>query len=307
MRNNVLEVSNLSKSFGSKRIIHDVSFFVRKGDVFGFLGPNGAGKTTIIRMMLGLIHPDAGTVMINGYDLKKDFTRAIAGVGAIVETPSFYPYLTGEQNLRLIANLHPELSKNRVGEVLEMVGLAGKTREKVKTYSLGMRQRLGIACALVNRPRLVFLDEPTNGLDPQGMKEVREMISQLTVEQDITFFVTTHQLHEVEQICNRVGILKEGCLIAQSEVRELLRSDHETVEVCAAEAGKAVRILRGIDYVRSVRPSTRGLYVELERGCSARLNGTLVAGNIAVSYLRPVQRSLEELFIELTEGGKQIA
>jgi len=215
---NVLEVFRINKSFGSKRVVSDLSFNVAKGDIFGFLGPNGAGKTTTIRMMLGLISIDSGSVKINGFDIRKNFSQAIGRVGAVVETPNFHLYLSGYRNLKLVANLHPEVPKSRIEEVLEIVGLASRAGDKVKTYSLGMKQRLGLARALLNQPSLVFLDEPTNGLDPQGIIEIREMISQLAIEQDITFFITSHQLHEVEQICNKVAILKEGRLLAKVPV-----------------------------------------------------------------------------------------
>lgn len=303
----VLEVSNLSKSFDSKKVVHDVSFKIEAGDIFGFLGPNGAGKTTTIRMMLGLIFPDKGSVKINGFDVFGDFKQAIGKVGAIVETPQFYPYLTGYQNLSLIANLHPQLTKARVHEVLDMVGLSQRAKDKVQTYSLGMKQRLGIARALLNYPTLIFLDEPTNGLDPQGMKEIREMISQLASEQNITFFISTHLLHEVEQICNKVAILNRGKLISQGSVKELLGKDSETVEVRTKDIERALNIINKIGYVKSVQHSQGGLQVELDKGYSGFLNQLLVAQNIMVEYIVPHKQTLEHFFIELTEGGNMVA
>ena len=307
MTEHVLEVLNLSKSFGARKAVDNVSFKVESGDVFGFLGPNGAGKTTSIRMMLGLIHPDSGRVKISGYDLKEEFLQAIAGVGAVVETPKFYSYLSGYENLQLIANLHPNLPKNRVEEVLEMVGLRKRSGDKAKTYSLGMKQRLGLARALLNNPKLIFLDEPTNGLDPQGMKEIREMISQLALERDITFFVTSHLLHEVEQICNKAAILKEGRLIAQSTVKEMLNMDNETLEVYTTETERADEVLKEAGFVKSVSTFSKGLCVELDRGCSGKLIKLLVSQNVTVEYLMPKNKSLEQFFIDLTEGGEQIA
>jgi len=303
----VIQVKNLRKSFGPAKVVDGISFNVDKGDVFGFLGPNGAGKTTTMRMMLGLVYPDEGSVTINGYNIAKDFLNAIRGVGAIVETPKFYPYLTGRQNLLQIANLHPRLPGSKIDEVLDMVGLTGRAANRVGTYSLGMKQRLGIARALLNYPGVVFLDEPTNGLDPQGMKEIREMISQLALEQDITFFISTHLLHEVEQICNKVTILNKGRLIARGTVKELLGKDNELVEIRTPDAGKAMEILTGIGYVKSVKPGAGGLEVELERGRSAELNRLLVSQSVMVNYLVPKNQSLEQFFIELTKGGQQIA
>jgi len=304
---NILEVSQVNKFFGNKKVVSDLSFQVAEGDVFGFLGPNGAGKTTTIRMILGLISMDSGTVKINGFDIKENFNQAIRQVGAVVETPKFYPYLSGYHNLRLIANLHPELPKTRVEEVLEIVGLADRAKDKVKTYSLGMRQRLGLARALLNYPRLVFLDEPTNGLDPQGMLEIREMISQLAIEQDITFFITSHLLYEVEQICNKVAILKEGCLIAQNPVKDLLNNQNEKVEISTGDTSSALSILKDRSFVKSVQSSANGLIVEIDKGSSSQLNQLLVSKQVRVDYLVPKNQSLEQIFIGLTERGKKDA
>jgi ABC-2 type transport system ATP-binding protein len=303
-KKNVLEVSHINKKYGDKKVVSDLSFQVSEGDVFGFLGPNGAGKTTTIRMILGLISKDSGTVKMNGFDIVENFNQAISQVGAVVETPKFYSYLSGYHNLRLIANLHPELPKSRVEEVLEIVGLSQRGKDKVKTYSLGMRQRLGLAMALLNHPKLVFLDEPTNGLDPQGMIEIREMISQLAIEQDITFFITSHLLYEVEQICNKVAILKEGHLITQSPVKELLNTKNEKVEIITNEVSAALGILKDRSFVKSVAQAENGLMVELDKGCSSQLNQLLVSQQIKVDYLIPKHQSLEQLYIGLTEGGK---
>ncbi|MTI83254.1 MAG: ABC transporter ATP-binding protein [Firmicutes bacterium] len=304
---NVIEINNLHKSFGQTTVVDGISFNVQAGDVFGFLGPNGAGKTTTIRMMLGLVYPDSGTIKINEHDMEKDFLNAISQVGAMVETPKFYPYLTGYQNLSLIANLHPTVQTSRIDEVLDMVSLSSRARDRVGTYSLGMKQRLGIARALLNRPDIVFLDEPTNGLDPQGIREIREMISRLALEQDITFFISTHLLHEVEQVCSKVAILNKGQLIARGSVKELLGQDNEMVKVRTTDTAKALEILKGIEYIRSVKPSPGGLEIELEKDRSAALNQLLVSGGVQVDYLMPQNQSLEQFFIELTEGGHQVA
>ena len=302
MKKYILEVSNLSKSFNGKEVIKNLSFKVLTGDIFGFLGPNGAGKTTTIRMILRLIASDSGSVTINGHDIGRDFNRAIKEVGAIVEIPKFFSYLSGYDNLRLIAKLHPELSKDRIAEVLDIVGLTQRSRDKVKTYSLGMKQRLGLAMALLNRPKLVFLDEPTNGLDPKGIIDIRAMISQLALEQDITFFITTHQLNEVEQICNQVAILKEGELIEQGSVKELLNKDNEYVEVFTEEHEKSLGLLNDLEFVKSAQSSKYGVQVELEKGYSGDLIHFLISQNIKVNYVTPKNQSLEQFFIELTEG-----
>lgn len=218
----LLETRKLSKSFQGKTIIDNLEIKIKKGDVYGFLGRNGQGKTTTIRMLTGLIFPDSGEVWINGLSLKSDFKRAISQIGAIVEYPTFYGYLSGYENLSLMANLIPGINKAKIAEVLDICGLTSRAKDKVSTYSLGMKQRLGIANALLNDPQLIILDEPTNGLDPQGMIEMKEMISQLSSEKNITFFISSHLLHEVGQICNRVGIINDGKLLAEGEVSELI-------------------------------------------------------------------------------------
>lgn len=222
MNSNVLlQTRNLTKSFGDRKIIDRLNLHVMKGDIYGFLGRNGQGKTTTIRLVTGLIFPDSGDVMIDGRHLRNDFKNAISNVGAIVESPSFYGYLSGYDNLKLMANLIPGIKKDRIDEVLDMVRLSHRAKDKVKTYSLGMKQRLGIANALLGSPKLIILDEPTNGLDPQGMKEIKEMIVQLAADRNITFFISSHLLHEVEQICNRVGIIDNGTLLCEATMDEL--------------------------------------------------------------------------------------
>jgi len=240
----LLETIGLSKTYGDQKGIEDINIIVKEGDIYGFLGPNGSGKTTTIRTILDLIHADRGLVMINGFNVKSEFEKAIEHVGAIVETPQFYDYLSGYANLKVIAKLYKQVNHKRIEEVLEMVDLKSRCHDKVKTYSLGMKQRLGIARALLHHPKLVILDEPTNGLDPQGMKELREMIKRLAKEEKITFFISTHLLNEVEQICNKVGILKNGKMIAQGNVKDLLAEDMETVEIHTNEITLAKTVIK---------------------------------------------------------------
>lgn len=305
MNKNVLEVANLSKSFNGTKVVDNVSFNVQAGDVFGFLGPNGAGKTTIIRMILNLIHSDSGTVRINGFDMKKDFNKAIKNVGAIVEKPSFHEYLSAYDNLVQIANLHPNINKKRVYEVLEFVGLKDRVADKVKTYSLGMKQRLGIAVALINKPSIVFLDEPTNGLDPQGVIEIRKLIIRLAQQQGITFFITTHVLHEVEQVCNKVAILKKGRLIAQDYVHNLLNREKEIIQVHTNQPNEALPLLQQVKHISKVEIVPFGLSVELDKGLTSELNKLLVSNGIGIDYIVPDNQTLEQFFIELTAGGNK--
>lgn len=300
---NVLEVNDLCKSFKGRLVIDNISFSVDEGDVYGFLGPNGSGKTTTIRMLLNLIHPDSGTVRIEGYDVKEDFKRAVKRVGAIVESPRFYPYLSGRKNLELMANLIGSLSENSVLDVLNMVDLTDRADDRVKTYSLGMMQRLGIANALLNEPRLVILDEPTNGLDPQGMKEIRDLIIELSSKKNITFFISTHLLHEVELMCNKVAILNDGRIVYKGRVDDLLNEDYEMVEINTKMPEMTFDLIRNNDYVKDVRIDKMGVLVKIERGTSSKLNRFLLSNNIDVDYLIPKNQSLEELFIDVVSGG----
>jgi ABC-2 type transport system ATP-binding protein len=305
--NIILSVSNLSKSFGRKTVVSNINLEVQKGDIFGFLGPNGAGKTTTIRMLLGLISKNTGEVVINGYNVDTDFKKAITAVGAVVESPKFYENLSGYDNLKLILNLHKNVSKEKIDEVLEIVGMKRKAKDKVKTYSLGMKQRLGIARALLNNPTLIILDEPTNGLDPQGMIEVRELIIKLAKEKNITFFISTHLLHEVELMCNKVAIIKDGKTMVQGSVMELLDEDNETIELISQNKDKAVKLIEKLDYAKYIKDTEKGIIITLYEEKSGILNKYLTENGVIVDYIIPRNQSLEDFFIETTEGGKKVA
>lgn len=222
--NNVLEVLNVSKKAGARTLVDHVSFSIQAGDVCGFVGPNGAGKTTLIRMMTGLIKPGSGSIRIDGTDVGRERVKALSRVGAIVESPIFFPYMSGRDNLLNLARLHPNVPgterKARVEEALSIVGLSERGSDKVKTYSLGMKQRLGIAQALLGDPRLIILDEPANGLDPMGIRELRQLIQRLNQERRITFLVSSHLLDELQRICSRFVIIKEGKLVWEGTSRE---------------------------------------------------------------------------------------
>ena len=214
-----LEVRGLTRRYGSKAVVRDLDLCVQPGDIYGFLGPNGAGKTTTMRMILGLIRKNAGEIAIFG---DADPVAARRHLGGIVETPRFYPYLSGRDNLRVLAAYGPGVTPARIEELLQLVQLGERARDQVKTYSLGMKQRLGIAQALLARPKLLMLDEPVNGLDPAGMKQVRELIRTLRDEQGLTVFVSSHLLHDVEQLCDRIGIIQDGTKITEGPVADLV-------------------------------------------------------------------------------------
>ncbi len=222
----VLQTRHLRKQFGDFVAVEHVDLSISEGELFGFLGPNGAGKTTTIGMILGLLHPSAGRVEILGEEITPEHTDALRHVGALVSTPGFVPYLSGRENLHLLARLYPDVDRGRVEEVLKLVALQEAAARKVRGYSTGMKQRLGLAAAILHRPRLLVLDEPTNGLDPIGMKEIREMLRTLA-DEGVTIFLSSHLLHEVEQICDRVAILDHGRILAEGEVSHLLQGKRD--------------------------------------------------------------------------------
>lgn len=303
MNTDILHVCGIHKSFGEKKVLSDVSLRVAAGEALGFLGPNGAGKTTLIRIVLGLVRPGDGSVVINGHDLKRDFRRAIAQVGAVVETPKFFPNLSAFQNLNLIRNLHPDITKQKIGELLELVGLSDRQKERVGTFSLGMKQRLGLARALINQPNILFLDEPMNGLDPQGMADMRELIATLRREKGIAFFITSHLLHEIEQACDKVVIIRDGRILAEGMLGQLLSRNSEVVDVYTDQIAAAEKVLDGIGFIRKSEAHAEYVTVELEKGCTSRLNELLVSRGFGVRYLVPRKATLEEVFMGLTGGG----
>jgi len=219
----VVQLKHATKIIAGKNIVSDLSFDIPAGEVFGFLGPNGAGKTTTIRMMVGLIKISQGDILIKGHSITKDFNKAIRNVGAIVENPDLYKYLTGYQNLKHYARMVPGVTKDRIDEMVEIVGLTDKIHDKTKTYSLGMRQRLGIAQALLHCPPLLILDEPTNGLDPAGIHELRNYLKRLAHEEGVAVFVSSHLLSEMELMCDRVGVLQNGKLISIQSIKDFVQ------------------------------------------------------------------------------------
>ena len=221
MSDSILKCENLCKSFEKKKILKNVSLEVKQGDILGFIGPNGAGKTTTIKLILGLQSIDSGSVKINGFDIKKQFEKAIKRVGAIVENPDLYMYLTGYENLKLIKNMYKGIDNKRIDEVVKLVKLEQRINDKVSKYSLGMRQRLGIAQAILHRPNLLILDEPTNGLDPEGIKELRDLIKELAEKEKMAVVISSHNLAELESFCTKVTMIKNGQVLETSSINEV--------------------------------------------------------------------------------------
>lgn len=226
----IVEIEGLTKTFRNKRGVWDISLNVNRGDIYGFFGPNGAGKTTVMKIMAGLSRADKGKVRLFGHEVSANYEQAMAKVGVLIETAEAYDYMSGRRNLELVARLYPGLPRGRVDEVLELVGLTDYQREKVGQYSLGMKQRLGLASAVLSKPELLILDEPTNGLDIEGMVQIREIITLLAREEQTTFFISSHLIHEMELMCNRIGILYGGKLIREGLQSELLEGRFTTLE-----------------------------------------------------------------------------
>jgi ABC-2 type transport system ATP-binding protein len=300
----VLSAEHLTKSFGRRLAVADVSFEVYAGEVFGFLGPNGAGKTTTIRMLVGLARPDRGRVRIRGFDLSRDFTRAMAHVGSIVESPDLYDYLTGRENLEHFARMLPDGAAARIPELAGLVALEERLGDRVATYSLGMRQRLGIAQALLGAPDLLILDEPANGLDPAGIREIRRLVRLLATERGIAVFVSSHLLAEVEQMCDRVAIIHRGRTLASGPVRELLeRSASGRLVFRVRPAEKAAAALAAIAGDGSAeREGDETVTVALSRERVPEALEALRIAGVSVYGVEPRASSLEEVFLEVTGG-----
>ncbi len=304
----VLEAQGISKRFGRLQAVEDVSLRVEPGDVYGFLGPNGAGKTTTIRMMLGLITPSSGSARIFGHDVRKDFKRAVANVGAMVEGPAFYGYLTARKNLRIFGLISGDVSDQRIDEVLQLVGLLRRGDQKVSAYSQGMRQRLSIALALLERPRLLVLDEPTNGLDPQGMREIRNLIRRIRDEEGTTIFLSSHLLSELEQVCDRIAIIFRGRILREGRLDDLLGERAAVVELqVQADEGERARDLLREEFGIDAEILRRGhLEFAGDRSDSAVLNRTLLQKGIGVAAISTRRQTLEEYFVELTGASQEI-
>jgi ABC-type multidrug transport system ATPase subunit len=295
----VVETHGLTKRFGSGVLaVNSVDMSVRRGEVYGFLGPNGAGKTTTLRMLVGLIRPTSGTASVAGH--APGDPKGLARIGSLIESAGFYPYLSGRENLRVVADL-ASVNHKRVDEVLDIVELTSRAGRKFGTYSTGMKQRLGVAAALLKDPELLILDEPTNGLDPQGMAEMRKLIKDIG-QGDRTVLLSSHLLGEVEQICDRVGVISNGKLVKQSTVQDLL--GEEGVLVRATNLDAAQEILAKLFGAEVISREDGALHLNTKPSNSVEINRQLVTAGIGVSELRPIERSLEEVFFQLT-GEKQ--
>ena len=296
----VLKCESISKKFGKRLILKDVSLELKKGDILGFIGPNGAGKTTTIKLILGLQGITSGTVYINGYDVQKNFTKAIEKVGAIVENPDMYMYLTGYENLKLVANLYKNVDKKRIDEVVKLVKLENRINDKVSKYSLGMRQRLGIAQAILHRPKLLILDEPTNGLDPEGIKEVKVLLKKLAEQENMAILISSHNLAELDTFCNKISIIKNGEIVETNDIDTFKKDIKNNCYILEVEDSSVIGSI--IDYKMDILTETEvRVYIEKEK--VPLLIKELVLRNVKIYNVSEENLSLEDAFLKKTGGN----
>lgn len=301
----VLRIIGLGKRFGDRWAVKGIDLEVYRGDIFCFLGPNGAGKSTTIRLILTLLRPTQGRIEIFGIDPHRDRHAALCRVGGIVEKPDFYPYLSAYRNLEIIGAMTRPLKRKEIMDALARVGLVARAFDKVRTYSHGMKQRLGIAQALLTRPELIILDEPTTGLDPQGMKEVRGLIQRLSHEEGITIFLSSHLLSEIEQIGTRMAVIHRGEVVIQGGVAELLAAEAKYYLLKASPPDKAISILHPLPWVEFLSAGDAGIEIRLEPDRAAELMKILIKSGIDISCLYP-RRTLEDFFLKVTQGVSDI-
>jgi|SRR5699024_4746880 len=303
----VVQFKNTTKKIGRKTIINNLNFDVSAGEVFGFLGPNGSGKTTTIRMMVGLIKISRGDVFIKGHSITKQFEKAIQHVGGIVENPDLYKYLTGYQNLKHYARMIPNVSKKRINEVVENVKLKESIHDKVSSYSLGMRQRLGIAQALLHRPSLLILDEPTNGLDPAGIRELRNNLKELAHQEGVAVFVSSHLLAEMQLMCDKIAVLQKGELVRIENVHEFISKDSVSqvyLEVDTSQVERTKMLVADLNKTAIDGDGLNQLQIQMNKDEVPELNKLLLDNGIRVLSIHVQEQTLEDKFLEIMEEGQ---
>lgn len=303
----ILEVKDVYKKLGKREIIKGISFSVKEGEIFGFLGPNGAGKTTTIRMLVGLIAPNSGNILIDGYNISKDKEGALKGVGAVVENPELYTYLSGKENLMQIARIRG-IDKKDIDEVIELVGLKDRINDKVKKYSLGMKQRLGLAAALLSKPKLLILDEPTNGLDPSGILDFRNIVKKIAKERNTSVFISSHILSEIEQVCDKVAFINQGVIQSVESINGS-KGDNEfdSVEVVTAEVEKCIKVLEGLTSVKDIVNKKDSVTIKVPKNLLPDIIFALTDEKVRIEEIYKKELGLEERYMELVEGGKRNA
>jgi ABC-2 type transport system ATP-binding protein len=302
----VVQLQSVSKVIKGKTIIDNLTFDVYEGEVFGFLGPNGAGKTTTIRMIVGLMNISQGDVLISGKSIKKDFEGAIKDVGAIVENPELYKFMSGYQNLKHFARMQKGITDERMKEVIELVGLTDRINDKVKTYSLGMRQRLGLAQCLLHKPKLLILDEPTNGLDPAGIREIRAYIRKLAEEEGMAVIVSSHLLSEMEMMCDRIGIIQSGKLVDVQQVRDFVEGSEQVYHFEIDEVDRMKAVLNSFDPGIKFEAQGKQVQVALTKEQVPEVIRSLVEDGVQIYSVMPVAKTLEDRFLEITNDKGEV-
>ena len=305
----ILEVKSINKKIGKKQILKDISFYINEGDILGFIGPNGAGKTTAIKLILGLQSITSGEIYINGFNVEKNYKKAIAKVGAIVENPDSYMYLTGYDNLKMNARLYKGVTKKRIEEVIHLVGLENRINDKVSKYSLGMRQRLGIAIALLHKPNLLVLDEPNNGLDPEGIRELRNLLRKLAREDNIAIMIASHNLSEIESLCTTISIINKGEILETDALEHIRAQVNEKYLFKLSEIEDFVKLRRLFEYVlqREVKLEERdkqSFYVQINEEDVPALTYALTKEKYLIYEISKEKSTLEDAFISRTGGQK---
>ncbi len=297
----IIEISNISKSYSKVCVVDNLSFYAEEGDIVGLIGPNGAGKSTTIKIILKLINKNSGTVTIQNYNIDNAQRDAVKSIGFTSESPSFYDYLSGYENLKLIANFYKDITKERINELMNFVGLSDASKNKVRTYSTGMKQRLGLARALLNRPRIVILDEPTNGLDPQGMKDIYNLIKKLAYEEKITFIISSHLLHDVEKVCNKVVIINKGKTIYNGDIKSILERNFNLFNVYTSEGEKVISLVKNIQDIKYISSDIDSVMIQTNCSDVTDLQQYLSKNSIKVNAIEKIKPSLEELFFLMTK------
>lgn len=300
MQKIILRCENLKKNFGQREILKGVSLKLMEGDILGFIGPNGAGKTTTIKLMLGLQSITSGKVFINGYDIETDFTKAIENVGTIVESPDLYMYMSGYDNLKLVANLYKNVDKQRIDEIVKLVGLENRIKDKVSKYSLGMRQRLGIAQAILHKPKLLILDEPTNGLDPEGIKEVKTLLKKLAKQENMAILISSHNLAELDTFCNKICIIKNGEIVETNDIDTFKKDAKNNCYILEVEDSSVIGSI--INYKMDIL-TEREVRVYIEKEDVPLLLKELILRNVKVYSASEENLSLEDAFLRKTGGN----
>jgi len=299
----VIKVENISKHFGALKAVDNLSFQVEAGQVFGFLGQNGSGKSTTIRMLLSLIHPSHGSIEIFGQSIQKNRAEILEQIGAIIERPDLYPYLSATEHLQLFAKVRKQkIASGRILDTLEKVGLAGRAQDKVQTFSLGMKQRLGIAIALVHNPSLIILDEPTNGLDPQGIADIRALIQYLAKDEGKTVFVSSHLLSEIEQLAHQILIIHQGKKMVEGNTKELLDPQKRIVQIKTMNDAGTLQVIVSSSFSNYLLPRKEGIFLKIPTYEIPLLNETLIKAGVALLAIES-KNALEDYFLQITSNA----